>query len=254
MTSDLSIKETRPVTDPARRKRTDQIADEIKKTIINDNLVPGDRLPQEKDLTTRFAAGKGTVREALKSLEVQGLIRTRTGPGGGAFIESMSETRAMSLLSNYLFTRQLSISDIYSLRKALEPVVAVSAIENMDEAGFDQLQQLISVYDRDPANDQERWDQLMAELDFHGVVASYSDNVLLAFICHFLQRLLKDLAVCKKIYKRQEPIERSEGIALQTRLIDAMRRRDAQQVMREHMHHAEKTMVALRATLDTAFL
>jgi GntR family transcriptional repressor for pyruvate dehydrogenase complex len=107
------------------------------------------------------------VREALKSLEVQGLIRTRTGPGGGAFIESMSETRAMSLLSNYLFTRQLSISDIYSLRKALEPVVAVSAIENMDEAGFDQLQQLISVYDRDPANDQERWDQLMAELDFH---------------------------------------------------------------------------------------
>lgn len=257
MTSDLSIKETRPVTDPARRKRTDQIADEIKKTIINDNLVPGDRLPQEKDLTTRFAAGKGTVREALKSLEVQGLIRTRTGPGGGAFIESMSETRAMSLLSNYLFTRQLSISDIYSLRKALEPVVAVSAIENMDEAGFDQLQQLISVYDRDPANDQERWDQLMAELDFHGVVASYSDNVLLAFICHFLQRLLKDLAVCKKIYKRQEPIERSEGIALQTRLIDAMRRRYAQQVeqvMREHMHHAEKTMVALRATLDTAFL
>ena len=257
MTSDLSIKETRPVTDPARRKRTDQIADEIKKTIINDNLVPGDRLPQEKDLTTRFAAGKGTVREALKSLEVQGLIRTRTGPGGGAFIESMSETRAMSLLSNYLFTRQLSISDIYSLRKALEPVVAVSAIENMDEAGFDQIQKLISVYDRDPANDQERWDQLMAELDFHGVVASYSDNVLLAFICHFLQRLLKDLAVCKKIYKRQEPIERSEGIALQTRLIDAMRRRDAQQVeqvMREHMHHAEKTMVALRATLDTAFL
>jgi GntR family transcriptional repressor for pyruvate dehydrogenase complex len=58
MTSDLSIKETRPVTDPARRKRTDQIADEIKKTIINDNLVPGDRLPQEKDLTPVSQQGK----------------------------------------------------------------------------------------------------------------------------------------------------------------------------------------------------
>jgi len=116
MTHYPTPKESPPVADPARRKRTDEIVDEIKRTIISDNLVPGDRLPQEKDLTTRFAAGKGTVREALKSLEVQGLIRTRTGRGGGAFIESMSETRAMSLLSNYLFTRQISISDFYALR------------------------------------------------------------------------------------------------------------------------------------------
>ncbi|EIC86247.1 FadR/GntR family transcriptional regulator [Serratia sp. M24T3] len=257
MTNESMSKESASVADPARRKRTDEIVDEIKKTIINDNLVPGDRLPQEKDLTTRFAAGKGTVREALKSLEVQGLIRTRTGPGGGAFIESMSETRAMSLLSNYLFTRQISISDIYALRKALEPVVAVSAIENIDKAGFDKLHELIGIYDHEPADDQERWDQRMAELDFHGVVASYSDNVLLAFICHFLQRLLKDLAVCKDIYKRPEPVQRSEGIEFQYRLIDAMRRKDAQkveQIMTEHMCHAERAMVALQATIDDRFL
>ncbi|CAM3467567.1 GntR family transcriptional regulator [Rouxiella silvae] len=257
MTHYPTPKESLPVADPARRKRTDEIVDEIKRTIISDNLVPGDRLPQEKDLTTRFAAGKGTVREALKSLEVQGLIRTRTGPGGGAFIESMSETRAMSLLSNYLFTRQISISDIYALRKALEPIVAVSAINNMDQAGFDKLHELIGVYDHEPADEQERWDQRMAELDFHGVVASYSDNVLLAFICHFLQRLLKDLAVCKDIYQRPEPVQRGAGIEFQYSLIEAMRRKDAlkvEQIMTEHMAHAEKAMVALQATLDERFL
>lgn len=243
--------------EPTRRKRTDEIVDAIKESIISDNLLPGDRLPQEKDLITRYAAGKGTVREALKSLEVQGLIRTKTGPGGGAFIESMTETRAMSLLSNYLFTRQLSISNIYALRKALEPLVAVSAINNIDAKGFEQLHQLIAVYDHEPADEKERWEQRMAELDFHGVVASYSDNVLLAFICHFLQRLLKDLAVCKDIYLRPEPVDRSVGINYQYRLIEAMRRKDADvvaQVMTEHMQHAEDAMLGLEATLEERFL
>ncbi len=246
-----------PQADPVRRKRTDEIVDAIKESIVRDNLLPGDRLPQEKDLASRFAAGKSTVREALKSLEVQGLIRTKTGPGGGAFIESMSDNRAMSLLSNYLFTRELSIANIYALRKALEPLVAVSAIDNIDAAGFEQLHTLIKIYDHEPADEQERWNQRMAELDFHGVVASYSDNVLLAFLCHFLQRLLKDLAVCKDIYQRPEPVNRRAGIEYQYRLIEALRRKDAGEVdriMTEHMQHAENAMLTLEATLEERFL
>jgi len=245
------------ITEPTRRKRTDEIVDAIKTAIVRDNLQPGDRLPQEKELASRFAAGKSTVREALKSLEVQGLIRTRTGPGGGAFIEPMSEARAMSLLSNYLFTRELSIANIYALRKALEPLVAVSAIEHIDAKGFEQLHQLIALYDHEPADDDERWTQRMAELDFHALVASYSDNVLLAFICRFLQRLLKEQAVCKDIYQHPEPVARATGIEFQYRLIEALRRKDAPQVesiMRQHMQHAEEAMLKLEASLEDRFM
>jgi hypothetical protein len=48
----------------------------------------------------------------------------------------------------------------------------------------------------------------MAELDFHAVVASYSDKVLLAFICRFLPRLFKEQAFCKDIYQHPEPVAR----------------------------------------------
>lgn len=48
----------------------------------------------------------------------------------------------------------------------------------------------------------------MAEFDFHTVAASYFDNVLLAFICRFLPRLLKEQAVCKDIYQRPELVAR----------------------------------------------
>ena len=243
--------------EPVRIKRTDEIVNAIKETIMADNLIPGDRLPQEKELIERYSASKSTVREALKSLEVQGLIKTKTGPGGGAFIDSMTESRAMSLLSNYLFTRDISIKDIYTLRKLLEPVVAVSAIDNIDNAGIQKLYDTIAIYDHEPANEEERWQQRMAELDFHAVVASYSDNVLLVFICHFLQRLLKDLAVCKDIYLKPEPVDRCQGIEYQYQLIEALRRKDAakvQAVMEEHMNYAEQAMLALQATLQERYL
>lgn len=249
--------EQRDKPDMARRKRTDEIADAIKENIIEQNLGPGDRLPQEKDLINQFSAGKSTVREALKSLEVQGLIRTRTGPGGGAFIETMSESRAMSLLSNYLFGKNVSIADIYTLRKALEPLVASSAVGRVDEAGFVRLHELIAVYDHEPADDDERWRQRMAELDFHSLVASYSDNSLLAFVCRFLQRLLKELAICKDIYLLSRPVERRQGIEWQRQLITALQAQDGPLVYRitlEHMQHAEQAMLALQATLVSQFL
>lgn len=252
----MSIDKT-SANDPVRIKRTDEIVNAIKETIMADNLTPGDRLPQEKDLIERYSASKSTVREALKSLEVQGLIRTKTGPGGGAFIDSMTESRAMSLLSNFLFTRNISIKDIYTLRKLLEPVVAVSAMENIDNAGIQKLYDIIAIYDHEPVDEDERWQQRMAELDFHTVVASYSDNVLLVFICHFLQKLLKDLAVCKDIYLKPEPVDRCQGIEYQYQLIEALRRKNAekvQSVMEAHMNYAEQIMLELQATLQERFL
>ncbi|MCD7059812.1 FadR/GntR family transcriptional regulator [Pelagibacterium xiamenense] len=246
-----------PTAPPIRRKRTDEIVDAIKTTIIEHGLQPGDRLPQERELMEQYQASKGTIREALKALEVQGLIRTRTGPGGGAFIESMSESRAMSLLSNFLFAKSMSIADIYALRKVLEPLVAVSAMPNMDAAGYKRLTDIIAIYDHEPADAQERWDQRMAELDFHAVVAEYADNALMAFVCRFLQRLLKELAVCRDIYMQPKPVLRQQGIEYQRQLIEAMRAGDGarvHKVMTDHMVYAEHAMLDLQAELLGNFI
>lgn len=240
-----------------RRKRTDEIVDAIKRMIVEHGLGPGDRLPQERDLLVQFGASKGTVREALKALEVQGLISVRTGPGGGAFIERMSEGRAMSLLSNFLFAKNLSIANIYEMRKVLEPQVAASATPHIDEAGLKRLEAIITVYDHEPADMTERWNQRMAELDFHGLVAEYSDNPILAFTCRFLQRLLKELSVAQDIYVQPEPVSRASGIQHQRDLIEAMRRRDANAaaaIMAEHMAEAEQHMLGLQARLVDRFL
>ena len=90
---------------PAERtkRRPEAIADRIKDFIRAESLQPGDRLPQERDLIDGFKAAKGTIREAMKALETQGLIYTRTGPGGGAFVAKPSAQHAMELLSTHFF-------------------------------------------------------------------------------------------------------------------------------------------------------
>ena len=68
------------------KKRTIIVADTIKQMVVTENLKPGDRLPAEIELIQRFKMSKGTIREATRLLEAQGLIKTRTGPGGGLVI------------------------------------------------------------------------------------------------------------------------------------------------------------------------
>ena len=62
----------------------------------------GDSLPSEAELIERFGMSKGTIREATRILEAQGLVRTKTGPGGGTFLHEMSQDRARALLSKSL--------------------------------------------------------------------------------------------------------------------------------------------------------
>ena len=93
----------------AKRNRPLAIAEVLKDWIAERGLKPGDRLPQERDLIGLFGVSKGTIREALKALDAQGIIKTRTGPGGGAFISPVSESGALELLGNYFFLDRKSV-------------------------------------------------------------------------------------------------------------------------------------------------
>ena len=91
-----------------------QVAEEIKNWVVEQGLQAGDRLPAEGNLIERFSMSKGTIREAMRILEAQGLIRTRTGPGGGSFVDVVSSQRAKALLGNYFYFKDLTIGDIYN--------------------------------------------------------------------------------------------------------------------------------------------
>ena len=75
-----------------------EIADQIKKAILDRKLKPGERLPSERELAEQFQVGRLTIREALRSLETSGIITIRKGSGGGAFVRREFQTAALRKL------------------------------------------------------------------------------------------------------------------------------------------------------------
>src|SRR6266508_4380325 len=96
----------------SRRKLSDQVVDRIKHWLMAKNIKPGDRLPQEKELVEIFGVARSTMREALKALEVQGLISIVAGRSGGAIIAEVGYETAAGLLGNYFYFQNLQAGQI----------------------------------------------------------------------------------------------------------------------------------------------
>ena len=240
-----------------KRRRTEQVAETIKSWMADSRLMPGDRLPPEPELIRDFGMAKGTIREALRLLEAQGLVQSRTGPKGGVFVAPVSEARARALLGNYVFFKDIGIGDIYQLRRMLEPELAASLAGRLAAADLAQLEAAMSRYEAPPETLEESAAQRIAELEFHELLAGFSPNPLLAFQCRFLIGLLKDLTVCRKIYRQRIPEFRRTGRAFQIRLLDAIRTGDdaaAREIMARHMETAQRVMEREEAKLRRSFL
>lgn len=229
------------------------VARQIREMIVEAGLRPGDRLPNEWFASDKVKASRGSLREALKVLEFQGLIATRSGPGGGTFVARVKPGEAIRLLDNLFLFDQPSIADIYTLRKQLEPELAAAVAGNLTDAGFKALQSCIRLYEDEPRTAEEEYAQRLAELDFHEELTRHCSNPILAFTCSFLLSLLRDMTVCRSIYKEPNPALRETGLHYQVRLLRAIKAGDAElcrMIMRGHMIEAEKYMLeraAMRA-------
>ncbi len=253
----LSTEQSLPRATGRGRNRPQAVAETVKDWIIEHGLIPGDRLPQEHQLIADLGVSKGTVREALKVLETQGLIRTRTGPGGGAFITEVHKDHASALLANHFFFKDLSIADIYELRISLEPQLVGDLAQGITDQQIEELRARMSAYTAPPTSIEEEREQRVAELEFHQTLAGFSVNPLLGFVCGFLVCLLKELTVCKRIYDQPNPELRERGVSYQQQLIEALSARDpetARAVMQAHMHAAQRMMLAQEAQVTKGFL
>ena len=83
---------------------------------------------------------QGSAREALKALEVEGLVSTRTGPSGGAYLNQAGTEPASRALRNYLHFQHLDGEQVYQLRKVIEVELAVSVLGRLSEDDYIALQ------------------------------------------------------------------------------------------------------------------
>lgn len=222
-----------------KQKRADLVAEELKRLITERDLKPGDKLPQEIKLQQTFGVSKSTIREALKSLEVQGLISVSTGPAGGGTIVEVPLDRTFQLMQNYLFFKDVGIADVYTVRRLLEPELAAGAVPHLTEDDFRALEHTIDLCDPTSASAAAPLDQRQEDLSFHDILAAANPNPMLRFCCELINEMLRQLVV----FGNDTPACEHEkfgasNVRFHKKIVAAAGARDAEQVrklMAAHM-------------------
>jgi len=234
-------------------KRSDLVAQEIKRMITEKNLSPGDRLPRESELQAQFQVSKGTIREALKSLEVQGLVTISTGPSGGGTIVEVPLDRTLQFMQNYLFFKEVTIDDIYAVRQQLEPLLAAGAVAHLDEADFEALEHSIACCDPTQAQG-DLLNQRREDVNFHDILAAANPNPFLRFTCELINEMIRQLIVLGNRTSQAEHRRFGETNAQFHRdIVQAARARDAEKVrvlMERHMQDAASSVKRMKGRIQ----
>lgn len=109
-------------------KRYLDIVLDIRKMINQENIRPGDRIPSERELAERLKVGRSTIREALRSLELLGLIETRRGEG--TFLSDHRNHQLVEVLSTFILQDNQSQEDVQETRKIHELSAIRSICQN----------------------------------------------------------------------------------------------------------------------------
>lgn len=214
-----------------KQRMSDEIVGQIKNALFAGKLRTGDRLPPERHLATQFETSRTSVREALRSLEQEGVIRVKKGVTGGVFIADLDYRPVTRSLQTLLYFGKITIQDIAEARLIFEPEAARLAAERASPADLRELEEVIQ-----KMSDAIRDKQLPRSYDlkFHKIIARAAANPILEMLAESM------LEVASKAITELNPSVDTlrHVLACHGKVFDAIRKRDGQlafKVMHEHI-------------------
>ena len=158
-------------------KSSDVLAERLKQEILGVGYTPGASLPTERELVSTTGLSRGSVREALRILETQGLVHTRAGRYGGTTVSQPTADHLASHINLYIKGRSVTLSALVEVRLALEPMVAALAAERRTEDDLAILRAIAKRIDWSADNDLSAF--LEENVNWHDAIAAASHNDLL---------------------------------------------------------------------------
>lgn len=223
-------------------KISERVASAIVDNIVADGLKPGDRLPNEAAMIERFQVGRGSLREALRILEVHGLISLRSGPNGGPVVVAVDPGSVSRTLSLYLHLSGSTMAELIETRLLIEPMVARLAAQQIGTA--DNAARLRAVIEHEASMSSDETRYIDAANDFHYVLASLTGNRVFDVVATALKELYTTRIVGVGLASlTTEPSIRFEHLEIGEAIL-AGDGEKAETLMRNHMnvylHRAER--------------
>jgi GntR family transcriptional repressor for pyruvate dehydrogenase complex len=207
------------------------IARAIVRGIVENNLQPGAMLPPESLMLEHFRVGRASLREALRILEIQGLLTIRPGPGGGPVVAACSASDFGRMSSLYFEMRRATYGELVDARLLLEPVMARRAAERNDPALAANLRAVVNQPTSDASTPSERFRWAST---FHGVITGASGNRVLDLMARGVKEVYFERVAHVSYLQEDEDVVQQQHSAI----VDAIEAGDgdkAEHLMRTHM-------------------
>lgn len=212
----------------------------FKKMIADGALVPGSRLPAERDLAKQFHVNRATVRQVLKVLEMMGVLIQRVGDG--TYLSDSAETILNEPIDFLVLLDDLSHHELFETRLIVEPELAARAAERATAEDLLAMRSAVAAM-QNSATIAER---LAADMAFHDTVFRASGNRICQLLFKRIHRtLLMSMGKLSNRVSIEQPLQYHKKIYAAIRAHDAQA---ARQAMREHILDASSLLSNVRDT------
>ncbi len=227
-----------------------QISETIRQAIVEGDLKVDERLPTEPELADRFGVSRPTIREALKRLAAQNLIRSRRGPSGGTFVNRPDSNEAQEALTNMtsLLTTmgEFDLSDIAEARRELEILCIRLAAERRNDSHLETMRNEISVQKNSALSDQ---DFCASDVRFHRAIVDASNNSMVQFMMTSVIEAVQPIVnlIVFRFWDKEKTIAQHECILTAIEAGDAD---EAAKVLTEQMDDLQERYAKAQALRD----
>jgi GntR family transcriptional repressor for pyruvate dehydrogenase complex len=219
-----------------KNKVYEEVAKQIERLILK-KLKPGDKLPSERELAELLQVSRSSIRDAIRSLELVGLVEPRQGTG--TIVREVSAETWVNPIANALERRKELVAELLDFRKMLEPPLAARAATH---ASVEEISEMEDILKRQEEKLSQADAAIAEDSEFHYSIALASGNTVVLKVIDTLMDLLRDTR------ERSLQVEgRSQkSLAGHRRILAAIKRHDAEAAkaaMRRHIEDVEEIVL-----------
>jgi len=219
-----------------RNKVYEEVAKQIERLILT-KLQPGDKLPSERELAEMLGVSRSSIRDAIRSLELLGMVEPRQG--AGTVVREISADSVVNPLATLLTRQRQSVTELLDFRKMLEPPLAARAATHATAEEVAEMEEILRRQE-----DKLRRGEVPVEEDaeFHYSIAMAAENSVVLKVLDVLMDLLRETRE-RSLQVEGRP---QKSLAGHRRVLSAIKRRDpaaAEAAMRRHIEDVEQIVL-----------
>ena len=218
-------------------RRYEQVAEQIRRLISSGALKPGDLLPPERELAAKLGVGRSSIRDAVRTLEVMGILEPRQGHG--TVVRDLSADSLVVPLSLVLTRKRELVTELLDVRRMIEPGLAARAARNATAEEIAHMGDILQRHEAKLGRGEQAIDE---DSDFHYAMALVARNSVVLRVLDVLMDLLRE----SRSRSLQVPGRPKRSFDGHRRILRAIQRRDpkaAEEAVRKHLQEIEEVVM-----------